>query len=159
MISTSRRASARCRMPASPIARRAPRMDRKARVLVCGGRGLVGSAVLRKLRAEGFSELLAPSRGELDLTDARAVEAWFRDHRPDYVFDAAARVGGILANATYPADFIRENLALQINLIDAAHRFAVRKFLFLGSSCIYPKHAPQPIREDYFLSGQLEDTN
>src|SRR5258706_9883255 len=110
MISTWRRASAPSPMPASSTAPRAPRMDRAARILVCGGSGLVGSAILRRLRAEGFSNLLAPRHAELDLGDAGAVTRYFADNRPEFVFDAAAKVGGILANATYPADFIRDNL-------------------------------------------------
>jgi len=134
-------------------------MDKAARILVCGGSGLVGSAILRRLRAEGFSNLLAPPRAELDLADARSVDAYFTQHRPDYVFDAAAKVGGILANATYPADFLRINLAIQLNLVEASHRHGLRKFLFLGSTCIYPKHAPQPMREEYLLTGPLEETN
>jgi GDP-L-fucose synthase len=134
-------------------------MDKSARILVCGARGLVGSAILRRLKGEGFVNLLAPPRDELDLTDAHAVDAYFAQRRPDFVFDAAAKVGGILANSTYPADFIRFNLAIQLNLVEASYRYQVRKFLFLGSSCIYPKFAPQPMREEHLLSGQLEDSN
>jgi GDP-L-fucose synthase len=134
-------------------------MDRAARILVCGGSGLVGSAMLRRLRAEGFANLLAPPHGELDLADAGAVDRYIAENRPDYIFDMAAKVGGILANATYPADFISSNLAIELNLVEAAHRHAVRKFLFLGSSCIYPKHAPQPMREEHLLTGPLEETN
>ena len=134
-------------------------MDKTARILVGGGSGLVGGALLRRMRAEGFSNLLAPTHGELDLVDASAVDRYFAQSRPDYVFDAAAKVGGILANSTYPAEFIRSNLAIQLNLVESSYRYAVRKFLFLGSSCIYPKFAPQPIREEYFLAGPLEDTN
>src|SRR3954468_917058 len=125
-------------MPASSTARRARRMDRDARILVCGATGLVGSAIVRRLRAEGLSNLLTPVRAELDLTDAGAVDRYFAQTRPHYLFDAAAQGGGILANSTYPADFLRINLAIQLNLVEAAHRHGVRKFLFLGSSCIYP---------------------
>jgi GDP-L-fucose synthase len=134
-------------------------MDKAARILVGGGSGLVGSAILRRLRADGFPNVLAPGHAELDLADAGAVDRYFQHNRPDYVFDAAAKVGGILANASYPADFIRANLAIEINLVDASHRHRVRKFLFLGSSCIYPKHAPQPMREEHLLTGPLEETN
>ena len=134
-------------------------MDRDARILVCGSTGLVGSALVRRLRAEGFANLLTPARAALDLTDATAVDQYFAQTRPHYLFDAAAKVGGIMANSTYPADFLRINLAIQLNLVEAAHRHGLRKFLFLGSTCIYPKHAPQPIREEYFLTGPLEETN
>ena len=114
---------------------------------------------MRHLRAHGYANLILRSRHELDLVSGPQVEAFFEAERPDYVFLAAAKVGGILANSTYPADFIRENLAIQLNVIDAARRFGVRKLLFLGSSCIYPKLAPQPIREEYLLTGPLEPTN
>jgi GDP-L-fucose synthase len=146
-------------MPASPIVKGERGMDKAALILVCGGRGLVGSAILRRLARDGFTNLLAPTHGELDLCDARAVDEYFAATRPDYVFDAAAKVGGIIANATYPADFLRINLAIELNLVEAAHRHKVRKFMFLGSSCIYPKLAPQPIREEALLSGKLEETN
>ena len=129
-----------------------------ANVYVAGHRGLVGSAISRRLRAEGHDPTERAS-SELDLRDPAAVEAFFAAERPEYVFLAAARVGGILANATYPADFLRDNLAIQLNVISAAHRHGVRKLLFLGSSCIYPKFAPQPIREEYLLTGELEPTN
>jgi GDP-L-fucose synthase len=134
-------------------------MDRDARSYVAGHRGLVGSAIVRRLEAEGLDRLVTRTRAELDLTDRDAVEAFFADARPQYVFLAAAKVGGILANASYPADFIRENLAIQLNVIDAAHRHGVEKLLFLGSSCIYPKHAPQPMKEEHLLTGKLEPTN
>jgi len=111
------------------------------------------------LQQQGFSNLLVRTRAELDLTNQAAVNKLFDQERPEYVFMAAARVGGILANSTYPAEFIRDNLAIELNLIDAAHRFGSQKLQFLGSSCIYPKHAPQPIREEYLLSGELEPTN
>jgi len=129
------------------------------RIFVAGHRGLVGSAIVRRLRAAGYEQLLLRTRQELDLTDTAAVRSFFDAERPDYVFLAAARVGGILANNTFPADFIRENLAIQLNVIDAAYRAGVRKLLFLGSSCIYPKYAPQPIKEEYLLTGALEPTN
>ena len=129
------------------------------RIFVAGHRGLVGSALVRRLEAAGRHHLLLRTRQQLDLTDSAAVDAFFERERPEQVYLAAARVGGILANQTYPADFLRENLAIEINVIEAAHRYGVRKLLFLGSSCVYPKHAPQPIREDYLLSGPLEPTN
>jgi GDP-L-fucose synthase len=129
------------------------------RVFVAGHRGLVGSAVVRRLRADGFTNLVLRGREELDLADSAAVRAFFRDERPAWVFLAAARVGGILANSTYPVEFLRDNLAIELNVIDAAHAAGVQKLLFLGSSCIYPKHAPQPLREEYLLSGPLEPTN
>jgi len=134
-------------------------MDRGSRIYVAGHRGLVGSAIVRRLRAEGFAEVITQGREELDLTDQRAVEDFFARERPEYVFLAAARVGGILANSTYPADFIRENLLIQTHVIDAAYRYGVKKLLFLGSSCIYPKYAPQPMKEEYLLAGALEPTN
>jgi len=126
---------------------------------VAGHRGLVGSAIVRRLKAGGCSNLLLRSSSELDLRDASAVERFFAEERPEYVFLAAAKVGGILANDTYPADFIRDNLQIQTNVIDASHRHGVGKLLFLGSSCIYPKHAPQPMPESCLLTGPLEPTN
>ena len=134
-------------------------MLRTARVFVAGSRGLVGGAIVRRLAGEGFTHLLAPPRAELDLMDGRAVDAYFARERPEFVFDAAARVGGIHANDAYRADFIRENLQIQINLIDGAYRHGVTKFMFLGSTCIYPKLAPQPMIEDSLLTGPLEPTN
>jgi GDP-L-fucose synthase len=134
-------------------------MDRGSRIYVAGHRGLVGSAIVRRLQAEGFAEVITRGREEVDLTDQRAVEDFFARERPEYVFLAAARVGGILANSTYPADFIRANLLIQTHVIDAAYRYGVKKLLFLGSSCIYPKHAPQPMKEEYLLTGPLEPTN
>ena len=133
--------------------------SKDAAVYVAGHRGLVGSAVVRRLKAEGFTNLLVRTRAELDLRDGAAVEAFFDAHRPAYVVLAAAKVGGILANDTFPADFIGDNLAIQTNVIRAAHRFGVRRLVFLGSSCAYPKHAPQPIREEHLLTGPLEPTN
>src|ERR1700736_6458642 len=134
-------------------------MDKDSRIFLAGHRGLVGSAIHRRLELAGYSKLILRSRAELDLTNQAAVEQFFNAERPEYVFLAAARVGGILANSSYPADFIRENLLVQTQVIDAAHRHGVRKLQFLGSSCIYPKFAPQPIREDALLTGALEPTN
>lgn len=134
-------------------------INKKSKIFVAGHRGLVGSALLRRLQAEGFTNLVVRTRQELDLRNQAAVEHFFATERPEYVLLAAARVGGIWANASYPADFIRDNLQIQTNVIDAAYRFGVRKLLFLGSSCIYPKHAPQPIKEEYLLTGPLEPTN
>ncbi len=134
-------------------------MERDARIWVAGHRGLVGSALVRRLGSAGFDNLLCRTHSEVDLTDAAAVAALVRAERPQFVFLAAAKVGGIRANATFPADFIRENLRIQTNVIDAAHRFGVRRLVFLGSSCIYPKLAPQPMREDALLTGPLEPTN
>jgi len=119
----------------------------------------VGSAILRRLQSEGYESLLTRTSAELDLVDAGAVEEFFEQEKPEYVFLAAAKVGGILANDTYPADFIRDNLAIQLNVIDAAYRHGARKLLFLGSSCIYPRLAPQPMKEEYLLTGELEPTN
>jgi GDP-L-fucose synthase len=134
-------------------------MDPGARIFVAGHRGLVGSAILRKLEAGGYRNLLTRTRTELDLTDAGAVFRFFEAERPEYVFLGAAKVGGILANKTYPADFIRENLAIQLNTIEAARQARVARLLFLGSSCIYPRECPQPITEEYLLTGPLETTN
>jgi GDP-L-fucose synthase len=134
-------------------------MNRDSRIFVAGHRGLVGSAVTAYLKQQGFARLLLRTRAELDLLDTRAVEAFFANERPEYVFLAAAKVGGILANDTYPADFIRDNLILQTNMIEASRKAGVRRLLFLGSSCIYPRLAPQPIREEYLLTGPLEATN
>ncbi|HEB84655.1 MAG TPA: NAD-dependent epimerase/dehydratase family protein, partial [Bacteroidetes bacterium] len=134
-------------------------MNPEDRIYVAGHRGLVGSAILRKLEAEGFNRLLTRARGELDLTDCRAVDGFFERETPDVVVLAAAKVGGIHANNTYPAEFIRDNLLIQTNVIDSAWRHGARKLLFLGSSCIYPKHAPQPMKEEYLLTGKLEPTN
>lgn len=134
-------------------------MNSSARVYVAGHRGLVGSAILRRLHREGFRDVIVRDRSELDLTRQQDVENFFREVRPDFVFLAAARVGGIVANSSYPADFIRDNLQIQTSVIDAAYRSGVSKLLFLGSSCIYPKYAAQPIVEDSLLSGPLEPTN
>src|SRR3954462_8366155 len=134
-------------------------LDRRAPTFVAGHRGLVGGAVLRHFEAEGFTRLVTRTSSELDLRDAAAVEAFFVATRPATVVMAAAKVGGILANSTYPADFISDNLRMQVNVLDAAARHGATKLLFLGSSCIYPKFAPQPIREDSLLTGPLEETN
>ena len=134
-------------------------MNSDARIYVAGHQGLVGSAVVRRLRAQGFGNLLLAERRELELTRQADVEQWFGAHRPEVVIMAAAKVGGIHANNSYPADFIRDNLEVQNNVIDAAYRHGARKLTFLGSSCIYPKHAPQPMNEDCLLTGPLEPTN
>jgi GDP-L-fucose synthase len=126
---------------------------------VAGHRGLVGSAIVRRLRHHGFTNLLTRTHAELDLTDQAAVRAFFRSHRPEYVILAAAKVGGIVANNTYPAEFIDQNLAIQINVISESRAVDVKRLLFLGSSCIYPRECPQPIREEYLLTGPLEQTN
>ena len=134
-------------------------MDKAARIFVAGHRGLVGAAIARRLEAEGFSGLILRTHTELDLTSQADVRQFFDRERPEYVFLAAARVGGIHANSTFPADFIRDNLLIQTNVIDAAHRSGTRKLQFLGSSCIYPREAVQPIPEDALLTGPLEKTN
>ncbi len=134
-------------------------MDSGSRIFVAGHRGLVGSAICRSLRSQGFTNLVLRTRAELDLRNQAAVQHFFQESRPEFVFLAAAKVGGILANSTYPADFLRDNLDIQTNVIDAAYRAGVKKLQFLGSSCIYPKLAPQPIREEYMLTGELEPTN
>jgi GDP-L-fucose synthase len=136
-----------------------PRMNPDSLIFVAGHRGLVGSALVRALHAAGFDNLLLRTRQELDLTRQDAVERFFAQYRPQYVFVAAARVGGILANDTYPAEFLRDNLAIHTNVIDAAYRNGTHKLLYLGSSCVYPKHAPQPMSEDCLLTGPLEPTN
>jgi len=134
-------------------------MEQEARIYVAGHRGLVGSALVRRLEAAGYRNLILRTHAELELTERAQVAALFERERPEYVFLAAAKVGGIRANDAYPADFIRENLAIQTHVIDEAWRAGVKKLLFLGSSCIYPKHAPQPLREEYLLTGPLEPTN
>ncbi|MBE6442015.1 MAG: GDP-L-fucose synthase [Desulfovibrio desulfuricans] len=134
-------------------------MDRTWRIFAAGHRGLVGSALCRALRRAGYDNLLTRAHAELDLCEQAAVRAFFAAERPDAVILAAARVGGIHANATYPAEFIYQNLQIQNNVIDSAWRAGVKKFLFLGSSCIYPRLCPQPIKEEYLLTGPLEPTN
>jgi len=134
-------------------------MDTHAKIYVAGHRGLVGSALMRTLRSRGHENFLTRTHAELDLTSQAAVEAFFAAEKPDYVFLAAAKVGGIHANNEYPAEFIRDNLAIQTNIIHAAYKNQVRRLLFLGSSCIYPKLAPQPMKEEHLLTGSLEPTN
>lgn len=134
-------------------------MDRNSRIFVAGHRGLAGSAILRRLAAEGCSDLVLRDRSQLDLTDQAAVRAFFDREGIEYVFLAAAKVGGILANDRFGGDFIRDNLLIQTNVIDAAWRAGVKKLLFLGSSCLYPKFAEQPMKEEYLLTGAMEPTN
>ncbi|MHB0976067.1 MAG: GDP-L-fucose synthase [Candidatus Aquicultorales bacterium] len=134
-------------------------MERDAKIYVAGHTGLVGSAILRRLGKAGFANIVTRTSKDLDLRDCRAVDDYLRDERPEYVFLAAAKVGGILANDTYPADFIRDNLAIQTNVIHSAYKYGVKKLLFLGSSCIYPKMCPQPMKEEHLLAGALEPTN
>ncbi len=134
-------------------------MDKHAKIYVAGHRGLVGSALMRNLRDKGYANLLTRTHAELDLTSQAAVEEFFAVEKPDYVFLAAARVGGIHANTTYPAEFIRDNLAIQTNVIHAAYKNKVKRLLFLGSSCIYPRLAPQPMKEAHLLTSELEPTN
>lgn len=134
-------------------------MDKQAKIYVAGHRGLVGSAMVSHLRTAGYNNLLLRSHSELDLTDQAATNACFEAERPDYVLLAAAKVGGILANNSFPAEFLYQNLMIQANVIHAARQSGVKRLLFLGSSCIYPRDCPQPIREDYLLTGPLEPTN
>lgn len=142
-------------------------MNKDSKIYIAGHRGLVGSAIVRKLREQGFRPqtsalspgLITRTHAELDLTNQAATEAFFAQEKPDYVFLAAAKVGGILANNTYPADFIYQNLAIQTNIIHAAYKNQAKRLLFLGSSCIYPRDCPQPMKEEYLLSGSLEPTN
>lgn len=134
-------------------------MKKSSKIYVAGHRGMVGSAILRKLNSEGFTNTVLRTSGELDLRRQTETEAFFEAEKPEYVFLAAAKVGGIQANDTYRAEFLYDNLAIEMNVIDAAYRHGVKKLLFLGSSCIYPKHAPQPLKEEYLLTGTLEPTN
>ena len=134
-------------------------MNLDAKIYVAGHRGLVGSAIVRNLEDKGYTNIICRTHKELDLTNQEAVRVFFEQEKPEYVFLAAAKVGGIHANNTYPADFIYDNLMIQNNVIKAAHDFKVKKLLFLGSTCIYPKMAPQPIKEEYLLTGSLEETN
>jgi GDP-L-fucose synthase len=134
-------------------------MEKHDKIYVAGHRGMVGSAISRRLQKDGFTNLLQKTSAELDLKDQPAVRDFFEKERPDYVFLAAAKVGGILANNIYRAEFLYDNLMIQNNTIDAAYRSGVKKLMFLGSSCIYPKLAPQPLKEDYLLTGELEPTN
>jgi len=134
-------------------------MNTASKIYIAGHKGMVGSAILRKLKEEGYENLLFRDRKELNLIDKKQVDAFFRKEKPEYVFLAAAKVGGILANATSPADFIYENLVIQTNIIHQAYLQEIKKLLFLGSSCIYPRDALQPMKEEYFLTGPLEQTN
>lgn len=134
-------------------------IERQSRIFVAGHHGLVGSALVRRLRKDGFDNLLLADRSTLDLTDQAAVDAFFSVQRPEFVLLAAAKVGGIHANRSYPAEFMRNNLALQTNVIHSSWKHGVRKLLFLGSSCIYPRDCPQPMREEYLMTGPLEPTN
>ncbi len=134
-------------------------LDKNAKIYIAGHRGLVGSAIVRNLQAKGFTNLLTRTHAELDLTHQAATDAFFAQEKPDYVFLAAAKVGGIVANNTYPAEFIRDNLVIQSNIIHAAWQNQVKRLMFLGSSCIYPKLAPQPMKEEHLLTGPLEPTN
>jgi GDP-L-fucose synthase len=134
-------------------------MEKIAKIYVAGHNGMVGSAIVRKLRSEGFDNIITRSSKELDLRNQQAVTDFFASEKPDYVFLAAAKVGGILANNVYRADFLFENLMIQNNVIHSAYKNEVRKLMFLGSSCIYPKLAPQPLKEEYLLTGELEQTN
>ena len=134
-------------------------MGLRSKIYIAGHRGLVGSAILRRVKEAGYKNLITKTRKELDLTDQKAVAAFFNDEKPEYVFLAAAKVGGILANATYPAEFIYDNIIIQTNIIHQSYLHRVKKLLFLGSSCIYPKSAPQPMKEEYLLTGPLEPTN
>jgi len=134
-------------------------MKQDSRIYIAGHRGLVGSAIQRSLEQQGFTQILTRTRKELDLLDATAVSRFFSETQPEFVFLAAAKVGGIYANDTYPADFIRDNLMIQTNVIEASKKEEVKRLLFLGSSCIYPKLCPQPMKEEYLLTGPLEPTN
>ena len=134
-------------------------MELNSKIYVAGHTGLVGSAIMRRLRAGGYTNIIQRTHKELDLVDQLAVERFFKEEKPEYVFLAAAKVGGIHANNTYRAEFIYQNLMIELNVIHAAYQHGVKKLLFLGSSCIYPKHAPQPMKEEYLLTGLLEPTN
>ena len=134
-------------------------MEKDSKIYIAGHRGLVGSALKRKLESRGYTNLLFRTHRELDLTNQQAVNEFFKQEKPEYIFLAAAKVGGILANSTYPAEFIYENLMIELNIIHAAYKYGVKKLLFLGSSCIYPKLAPQPLKEEYLLTDPLEETN
>jgi GDP-L-fucose synthase len=134
-------------------------MGKRSKIYLAGHRDLVGSALKRKLESKGYNNLIFRTHRELDLTNQQAVDEFFEQENPEYVFLAAAKVGGILANNTYPAEFIYENLMIEANIIHASYKYGVKKLLFLGSSCIYPKLAPQPLKEEYLLTGPLEETN
>jgi GDP-L-fucose synthase len=134
-------------------------MDKNSKIYVAGHRGMVGSAILRKLKEKGYTNIIYRTHQELDLTDQKAVRTFFEQERPEYIFLAAAKVGGILANSTYKADFIYQNIMIAANVTEASYKYGIKKLLNLGSSCIYPKHAPQPMKEEYLLTGSLEPTN
>ncbi|MGB9940431.1 GDP-L-fucose synthase [Methanosarcina sp.] len=134
-------------------------MEKESIIYIAGHRGLVGSAITKKLISKGYNNLVFRTHKELDLTDQQTVNEFFKSEKPEYVFLAAAKVGGILANSTYPAQFVYENLMIEANIIHASYTYGVKKLLFLGSSCIYPKLAPQPLKEEYLLTGPLEETN
>jgi GDP-L-fucose synthase len=134
-------------------------MEKNSKIYIAGHRGMVGSAIWRNLESKGYKNLIGRTSKELDLTRQEEVQAFFEKEKPDYVFMAAAKVGGIMANDTYRAEFIYENLMIQNNIIHSTYKYGVKKLLFLGSSCIYPKHAPQPMKEEYLLTGELEKTN
>ena len=134
-------------------------MNKQSNIYIAGHRGLVGSALIRKLQSKGYTNLITRTHAELDLTRQSEVDAFFDSEKLEYVFLAAAKVGGIWSNKTYPAEFIYSNLTIQINIIHAAYKNRVNRLLFLGSSCIYPRECPQPMKEEYLLTGQLEKTN
>ena len=134
-------------------------MKQNSRILVLGAHGMVGSSLMRALHKAGFTNVMGPTRQQLNLMSQAETIAYFDQNRPEFVFDAAAKVGGIMANSTYPADFIFQNLTLQNNIFEASHKYNARRLLFLGSSCIYPKLCPQPIKEEYLLTSPLEPTN
>ena len=143
----------------SPLTPHTSQMQNDSCIYVAGHRGLVGSALIRRLQAGGYTNIITRTHAELDLTDQQAVHNFFQKNKPEYVFLAAAKVGGIVANNTYPAEFIYRNLMIETNVIHEAYKNEVKKLLFLGSSCIYPKHTPQPMKEEYLLTGLLEPTN
>jgi GDP-L-fucose synthase len=134
-------------------------MDKKSRIYVAGHSGLLGSSLLRALSSEGYSGIIVRTRDELDLLDEKAVNDFFDEERPEYVFLAAGLTGGIIANKTYPADFFRTNISIQNNVFEAAHKYNVKNLVFYGSSCMYPKDSPQPMKEEYILTGRIEETN
>ena len=134
-------------------------LNKDGKIYIAGHTGLVGSALWRELQRQGYTNLVGKTRDELDLMNTQAVNLFFENERPEFVFLAAAKVGGILANSKYPVDFLQDNLKIQLNIIEAAYKYGVKKLLFLGSSCIYPKYAPQPMKEEYLLTGALEPTN
>ena len=142
-----------------PVTENISAMQKDSKIFLAGNKGLVGSAIARRLESGGYENVVTSDIADFDLTDPKATDAFFEREKPEYVFMAAAKVGGIKANDTFPADFIRINLQIQTNLIDAAYRYNVKKLLFLGSSCIYPKFAPQPMKEEHLLTGKLEPTN